>query len=214
VEPTRALERIKKTAIIAVLRGDFPPRKAIAVCEALLAEGLDIVELTYNSPEWRESLPALLEALGDQMLIGMGTVLNPAQVREAAGCGAEFMVAPSFDPASVATAQSLGLLMAPGVGTASEAVNAAAYGARLLKFFPAGALGINYFKAMRGPLNDIDFTCNGHMHAGNVGDFLRAGAVACGVAGDGLAGSGNRPVEEIRAIARDLAGIVLDVRGA
>jgi Entner-Doudoroff aldolase len=212
MEPTRALERIKKTAIIAVLRGDFPPRTALAVCEALLAEGLDIVELTYNSPDWRDSLPALLEALGDQMLIGMGTVLNPAQVREAAGCGAQFTVAPSFDPASVATAQSLGLLMAPGVGTASEAVRAAAHGARLLKFFPAGALGVNYLKAMRGPLNDIDFTCNGYMHVGNVGEFLRAGAVACGVAGDGLAGSGSRPVDEIRAIARDLAGIVRDVR--
>ena len=71
---------------------------------------------------------------------------------------------------------------------------------------------MNYFKAMRGPLDDIDFTCNGHMHVGNVGDFLRAGAAACGVAGSGLAGNGERPLEEIRAIANDIVAVVKEAR--
>ncbi len=54
-----ALEHIRSTRIITVLRGDFPADKAIAVCEVLLEAGLNIVELTYNSPDWREALPAL-----------------------------------------------------------------------------------------------------------------------------------------------------------
>lgn len=203
-----ALQQIRQTRIITVLRGNFTPDKAVAVCEILLENGLDIVELTYNSPDWWEALPAVKAAFDDQMLIGLGTVLNAAQVQEALDFGAEFLVSPIFDAASVAVAHSAGVLMAPGVGTPTEAVVAANHGAKLLKFFPAGALGVNYFKAMRGPLDQLDFTCNGHMHVGNIEDFFKAGATACGLAGDGLAGNGSRPPEEIRAIARDVAAIV------
>ncbi|MBN1963032.1 MAG: bifunctional 4-hydroxy-2-oxoglutarate aldolase/2-dehydro-3-deoxy-phosphogluconate aldolase [Anaerolineae bacterium] len=212
MDATLALEQIKQCGIITVLRGDFPPDRAIAVCDVLLNEGLNVVELTYNSPDWREALPAVCEAFGSDLLAGMGTVLNPAQVREALDGGAQFLVSPALDPASVSTAHAAGVLMAPGVGTATEAVQAANLGVGLIKFFPAGALGVDYFKAMRGPLNNLAFTCNGHMHVGNVGDFLAAGAAACGVAGAGLAGNGSRPLEEIRAIARELVAIVKAVR--
>jgi 2-dehydro-3-deoxyphosphogluconate aldolase/(4S)-4-hydroxy-2-oxoglutarate aldolase len=206
-----ALEHIRSTRIITVLRGDFPADKAIAVCEVLLEAGLNIVELTYNSPDWREALPALQGAFKSDLIVGMGTVLNPAHVREALDLNADFLVSPIFDAASVSTAHAAGVLMAPGVGTATEAVVAANHGCKLLKFFPAGALGINYFKAMRGPLDSLDFTCNGHIHVGNIGEFLQAGATACGVAGNGLAGNGSRPLSEIRDIARDIAAIVRDV---
>lgn len=214
MQATQALDQIKQCGIITVLRGDFPPDKAIAVCDVLLAAGLTVVELTYNSPDWRTALPAVRAAFGDDLLVGMGTVLNPAQVREALDGGAQFLVSPILDAPSVATAHAAGVLMAPGAGTPTEAVQAANLGVSLIKFFPAGALGVDYFKAMRGPLNDLAFTCNGHMHAGNVGDFLAAGAAACGVAGSGLAGDGSRPLEEIRAIARDLAAIVQAVRAS
>ncbi len=203
-----ALRHIRQTRIIAVLRGDFPPEKAVAVCEVLLENGLNLVELTYNSPDWRAALPALKTAFGEDIIVAMGTVLNAAQVREALDAGAEFLVAPSFDAASVATAHAGGVLMAPGIATPTEAVAAANHGCKLLKFFPAGALGIDYFKAMRGPLNTLDFCCNGNMHVGNIADFFRAGATACGLGGEGLTGSGSRPLAEIRAIAQDVAGIV------
>lgn len=203
-----ALHHIRQTRIITVLRGDFTPEKAVAVCEILLENDLDTVELTTNSPDWWEALPAVKAAFPDQMLVGMGTILNAAQVSEALDFGADFLVSPVFDAASVAVAHAAGVMMAPGVATPTEAVVAANHGAKLLKFFPAGALGLNYFKAMRGPLNQLDFTCNGNMHVGNIADFLNAGATACGLAGDGLPGNGHRPLEEIRAIARDVASIV------
>lgn len=208
MESDLALQHIRQTRIIAVLRGDFTPEKAVAVCEVLLEHGLNIVELTYNSPAWWEALPALKAAFPGDLLVGMGTVLNAEQVQEALDFGAEFLVAPTFDAASVSAAHRAGVLMAPGVATPTEAVVAANHGARLLKFFPAGALGVHYFKAMRGPLDQLDFACNGHMHVGNIEEFLRAGATACGLAGAGLAGDGSRPLEEIRAIARDVAAIV------
>lgn len=208
-----ALEKIKESSIIAVLRGDFPPHKATAICDILLDAGITCVELTYNSPDWRESLSTLLDAFGEQMLIGMGTVLNHVQTAEAIERGAQFLVAPSLDPASVSTAHAAGVLMAPGAATPTEAVQAAALGCKLVKFFPAGVLGVDYFRTMRGPLDSITFSCNGNMHAGNIADFLQAGAAVCGVAGNGLVGNGSCSMDEIRARAREIAAIVRDVRG-
>ena len=208
----QALDRIRGCGIIAVLRGDFPPQKAIAVADVLLEAGITSVELTYNSPDWREALPAVRDAFGDRLLVGMGTVLNHVQVREALAQGAQFLVSPALDPASVSTAHAAGVLMAPGAATPTEAVQAAALGCQLVKFFPAGVLGVDYFRTMRGPLSDINFSCNGHMHLGNIADFLRAGAAVCGVAGDGLAGNGSRPLSEIRAIAHEMMALVREVR--
>ncbi len=212
MEATHALDAIRQCGIIAVLRGDFPPDRAAAVCDVLLEAGITVVELTRNSPGWQDSLAALRQRFGDALLAGMGTVLNPAQVRQALDCGAQFLVSPILDAASVSTAHAAGALMVPGAATPTEAVTAAALGCKLIKFFPAGALGVNYFRAMRGPLDDLDFTCNGYMHVGNIGDFLRAGAAACGVAGDGLAGNGSRPLEEIRATAREIMAVVQEAR--
>lgn len=212
MEASRALDAIRQCGIIAVLRGDFPPDRAAAVCDVLLEAGISVVELTCNSPGWQDSLPALRQRFGDTLLVGMGTVLNPVQVRQALDCGAQFLVSPILDAASVSTAHAAGVLMAPGAATPTEAVTAAALGCKLIKFFPAGALGVNYFRAMRGPLDDLAFTCNGYMHVGNIGDFLRAGAAACGVAGDGLAGNGSRPLDEIRATAREIMAVVQETR--
>lgn len=207
-----ALNRIRTVGIVAVLRGNFPPEPAAAVCEVLIREGVTAIELTRNSTGWPESLPALRKAFGDDALVGAGTLLNHVHVREAIDCGAQFVVAPSLDAGSVSTAHAAGLLMAPGVATPSEAVQAAALGCKLIKFFPAGPLGVSYFKTMRGPLNDFNFICNGGINAENIGAFLRAGAVACGVGGDALAGDGSRPVEEIRAAAARLVAEVREAR--
>lgn len=206
MQPEHMLDTLRKHRIVAVMRGDFPAEKAVATCQALLDGGVHIVEMTHNSPHWREALPAVLQAFGDRLIVGMGTVLNRAHTQEAIDYGAQFLVAPSFDPESVSTAHAAGLLMAPGVTTPTEAVRAAAMGARLLKFFPAGPLGVDYFRTMRGPLDDLNFICNGNMSVDNIEGFLRAGAVACGMGT--LSGKGDRSPEDIRAITRQAVEIV------
>ena len=76
-----------------------------------------------------------------------------------------------------------GVLMGPGVATPSEAVAAWNMGVKLLKLFPIGALGTDYFAAMFGPLKHMSFMCNGAMNDQNAREFLQAGAVACGMGG-------------------------------
>ncbi len=207
-----ALKKICDGGIVAVLRGNFPPEKVLPVCEVLLQEGIAAVELTRNSVGWTEALPALRKTFGDALLVGVGTLLNHVQVREAIDGGAQFIVAPSLDAQSVSTAHAAGLLMAPGVATPTEAVQAAALGCKLIKFFPAGPLGVSYFKTMRGPLNDLAFMCNGGINQENIAAFIRAGAAACGVGGDALSGDGSRPLDDIRANAARLVALVRQAR--
>src|SRR5690606_12322370 len=100
-----------------------------------------------------------------------------------------------------------GVMVAPGVITPTEAVDAWSMGVKMLKIFPIGALGVEYFKAVRGPLDHIPFCCNGAMDDSNVGAFIKAGAVACGVGG-WLTGDGTMPLEATARRAQTLRDIV------
>jgi 2-dehydro-3-deoxyphosphogluconate aldolase/(4S)-4-hydroxy-2-oxoglutarate aldolase len=81
----------------------------------------------------------------------------------------------------------------------------------MLKIFPIGPLGLEYFKAITGPLDQMKFMCNGGMSDQNVGEFLRAGAVCCGLVG-WLTGDGTWPHDKILARAKTLRRIVNEVR--
>ena len=104
------------------------------------------------------------------------------------------------------------LLVAPGVATPSEAVAAWEMGVKLLKIFPIGALGIDYFKAMFGPLDHMKFMCNGGMDADNAREFIQAGAIAVGMAG-WLSGDGTWPESRLRSRARVLVNAVVSGQG-
>jgi 2-dehydro-3-deoxyphosphogluconate aldolase/(4S)-4-hydroxy-2-oxoglutarate aldolase len=137
----------------------------------------------------------------------MGTVLDAETARRALDAGADFIVAPSFSRDVVNISHQADVLAIPGVITPTEAVDAWATGAKLLKIFPIGVLGVDYFKALRGPLDHIAFCCNGGMDETNVGPFIKAGAVACGLAG-WLTGDGTAPLETIGHRARVVRELV------
>ncbi len=158
--------------------------------------GINTFELTLNSTEPVAAMQAIKREHGDQVCVGMGTVLNPEDARRVLDAGADFVVSPAFQPEVVQTVLAADVLMAPGVITPSEAVQAWELGVKLLKLFPIGALGVAYYRAMFGPLDHMRFMCNGNMHAEDVLAFLQAGAVACGTAG-WLTGSGKRSVDSL-----------------
>lgn len=184
-----AYAMIEEDAIVAGMRGHFPPQVALQVCGALFAEGIRSFEFTMNSEQPIEAMQAVKRELGDAACVGMGTVLDPETARRVLDAGADFIVSPAFQPEVVQVVIDAGVLCAPGVITPSEAVAAWSMGVPLLKIFPIGALGLDYFKAILGPLNHIKFMCNGGMDDKNAGAFIKAGAVACGMAswltGDG-----------------------------
>jgi 2-dehydro-3-deoxyphosphogluconate aldolase/(4S)-4-hydroxy-2-oxoglutarate aldolase len=206
-----AYDRIAQGRLMAGMRGHFPPDIALAHARTLIdSANIDIFEFTMNSTQPLDAMRMTKLAFPDAV-VGMGTVLDVEMAQRVLDAGADFVIAPSYNRDVVELVQAAGLLVVPGVMTPTEAVDAWATGAKLLKIFPIGALGLDYFKAIRGPLDHINFICNGGMTDQNVGDFLRAGAVACGMA-NWLTGSGSMPMDELARRARILREIVTSIQ--
>lgn len=198
--------------IVAGMRGAFPPDVAVPLCEVMLDEDIDIFEFTMNSEQPLAAMQAVKAAFGDDVCVGMGTVLNLDDAQRVLDAGADFVVSPVFQPEIVDFFVERDVLMAPGVATPSEAIAAWERGVKLLKLFPIGALGVDYFKAMFGPLDHMNYMCNGAMHADNARDFIQAGAMAVGMSG-WLTGDGTWMPSKLRSRARVLVNGVRNAQG-
>lgn len=143
-------QALAQLPLIAILRG-LTPAEAPAIGEALVSSGFAIVEVPLNSPEPLRSI-ATLTQLFPQTLIGAGTVLNAQQVKDVHGAGGRLVVAPNFNPAVVAQALALGMVVLPGVATPTEAFAALDAGAHGLKLFPAEMISPATVKALRAVL--------------------------------------------------------------
>ena len=128
-------QALRTLPLVAILRG-LPNGDALAIGAALAAEGWRLIEVPLNSPQPLASIEAMSAALPDA-LVGAGTVLTTAQVRDVHAAGGRLVVAPNFDAEVVRAAVQLGMVCLPGVATITEAFAALAAGASALKLFPA-----------------------------------------------------------------------------
>ena len=147
-------DKLETTGVLAVLVID-DAADAVPVAEALLAGGVNAMELTLRTDAAIGALKAIRK-LVPNMLVGIGTILTPDQVREVVAEGAAFGVSPGINPKVVEAAAEHGLPFAPGIATPSEVELALSFGCRRLKFFPAEALGgLGYLRAMSPPYNHL-----------------------------------------------------------
>ena len=143
-------DALKSLPLIAILRG-ITPVEAVPIGQALVSTGWTLLEVPLNSPQALSSIAALVSAF-PQVLIGAGTVLTPADVRNVHAAGGQLIISPNFNPAVVAEATRLELVCLPGVMTASEAFSAIDAGATGLKIFPAEMATPAVVKALRAVL--------------------------------------------------------------
>ncbi|MCL6637943.1 MAG: bifunctional 4-hydroxy-2-oxoglutarate aldolase/2-dehydro-3-deoxy-phosphogluconate aldolase [Alicyclobacillus sp.] len=174
------LQRIGDAGVIAIFRR-VDPKVIRPLVEAVVAGGVQAVELTVDSEGAYDTIAALREEARGQLLVGAGTLLRPEQVVQAVSAGADFLLCPHLDSALVDLAARLGCLMIPGVTTPSEVVQAQKAGARVLKLFPAGPLGPAYVKDLLGPFRGQAFVPTGGITPDNAAAYIRAGAVAVGM---------------------------------
>lgn len=172
-------EQVGVTRIIPVLRGHGPAR-ATEIVSVLRSNGLDIAEITMDSPQAVRTISSLA---GGDFLVGAGTVRSIDDVAAAIDAGADFLVAPHTDLAVVKAAVDMGVPIIPGVMTPTEAVTAWNAGAAAVKIFPASVVGPGLLKALRGPLPDVPMVPTGGITLTDARSFLAAGAVAIGVGG-------------------------------
>lgn len=136
--------------IIAILRGVLP-QDAVAICEEILAAGIDRIEVPLNSPEPFDSIARIVDAMGDRALIGAGTVLSVADVDKVNAAGGRLIVSPDCNPEVIAH-EGAWLAKLPGVMTPTECFAALRAGADGLKFFPGDMIGPAGLKAVRAVL--------------------------------------------------------------
>jgi 2-dehydro-3-deoxyphosphogluconate aldolase/(4S)-4-hydroxy-2-oxoglutarate aldolase len=168
--------------IIAVVRAQ-QSSQVLPLSEALMAGGVNVIEITMTTPNAIAAIREAREKLGGRAVIGVGTVLDAGTCRAAIAAGAEFVVTPICRPELVAIAHTAGVPIMLGAYTPTEAQLAHEAGADFIKIFPADSLGPKYIKALRAPLPHLRVVPTGGVDVPNVADFLKAGCAALGVGG-------------------------------
>lgn len=183
--------------------------------QALAAGGLPVAEITLRTPAGLAAIAAMAEACPD-MLVGAGTVVHAAQVREAVDAGARFVVSPGYSDAVVDACRDAGVPVFPGICTPSELMAAIARGLLAVKFFPAEAYGgVATLRALAAPFPDMRFIPTGGIDAARLPQYLALPNVAAVggswmVAPQLIAGG---QYERIAALAREAVNAVAAARG-
>jgi Entner-Doudoroff aldolase len=189
---------IQEHRLIAILRLRDHSR-VLDIATTLVENGIRVLEITLDHPVGLRSVERVAASLAGRAMVGAGTVMDVASVRSARDAGARFCVCPHLDPDVLAAANDAGLLPVPGVLTPTEIVRATSLGAPFVKLFPAGAVGVGYLSALRGPLQNVRIIPTGGVTAEDAPAWLRAGAAAVALGNDLIGGSGDLAQLALRA---------------
>ena len=176
--------RIEEIGIVPVVRASSS-REACLAAEAVCKGGIPIVEITMTVPGAIEVIRELTKSCGSEVLIGAGTVLNAEDARRCFGAGAQFLVTPGFNRATVEFAARESKLIMAGALTPTEIIEAWMAGADFVKVFPCGQVGgAKYIKALKGPLPQVPLVPTGGVNLSTAAEFIEAGAAALGIGGE------------------------------
>jgi 2-dehydro-3-deoxyphosphogluconate aldolase/(4S)-4-hydroxy-2-oxoglutarate aldolase len=156
------------------------PENAVPTAEALLAGGLNVIEITFRTAGAAEAIARIRKSV-PQMIVGAGTLLSPEQVKQAVDAGSQFGVSPGLSEAVSRAAQGLDFPLFPGVITPGEVMRALELGWKQLKFFPSETFGgVNALKALIGPFGHtgVQFIPTGGITTANLADYMAVKQVA------------------------------------
>ena len=171
------VKRIEQLGIVAVIRLR-DPAKLRAVVDAIMAGGVQALEVTMTVPGAVELIRGLAPTLPEGFLLGAGTVIDAPTAHAVIDAGAQFVISPVFRRAVIDACHARGVPAAPGCFTPTEILEAHDAGADIVKVFPATTLGPQYIKDVRAPLPQVRLMPTGGVTPDNAGDWIRAGAVA------------------------------------
>lgn len=175
-----AVDQIIESGIIAVVR-KVPVSKVYETIDALVKGGVKAIEVTLDSEKAFEVINTVQSKYNGEIIIGAGTVLDPEGAYNAIANGAQFIFAPTLNEETIKVAKRYNKLAIPGVFTPTEMLKASECGADIVKIFPGSVLGPQFIKDVRGPLGHIKMMPTGGITLENLGEYIKAGAVAVGV---------------------------------
>src|SRR5262245_22434081 len=176
------LKRILDGGIVAVVRSESS-ESLLRVVQALADGGVTAAEITFTVPDAVEVIRQVRKEIGDAIVLGAGTVLDPETARAALLAGAEYIVAPIVHVEVIRLCRRYDKAVMPGAFTPTEVITAWEAGADIVKVFPADVGGPAYLKALRGPLPQVRLMPTGGVDLTTAESFLKAGACCLGVGG-------------------------------
>ena len=184
MDKSTIMQHMRELGLVPVLRATFA-EEAMTLAGAILAGGIDILEVTMTVPGAIRVIEQLADHHGDKLLLGAGTVLDAETARNCLLAGAQFIVSPALDLPTIELCRRYSVPVMPGALTPTEILTAWQAGADVVKVFPCSALGgAKYLKALQGPLPQIQLIPTGGVSLSTAAEFLAAGAFALGVGGD------------------------------
>lgn len=174
------VQQISELQVVAVIRADDVDTLK-HIIDALVEGGISALEITMTVPRALEMIEEIAHSKGDQVLLGVGSVLDAETARLAINAGARYVVSPVFKKAIVEMAHRYNLPAMPGCFSPTEIFEAHEAGADIVKVFPAGQLGMKYFKAIKAPMPHLQLMPTGGVSLTNAPEWLAAGACAVGI---------------------------------
>ena len=165
------LKRLAQSGVVPVVVLE-DAKDAVPTAKAMLAGGIDVMEITFRTAAAADSIKAVAQECPD-MVVGAGTVINLEQCKLAVECGAKFIVSPGYDEETVAWCCDNSIPVTPGCVTPTEIMMALKHGLKVLKFFPANVYGgLSAIKSLAGPFGGVKFIPTGGVNAQNLAEFI------------------------------------------
>lgn len=177
------LERMLESGVIAIMRAKSSDQ-LLSAAEAILAGGVNCIEVTMTTPRATEVISQATEKLGKDVLFGVGSVLDAETARIAILAGAKFVVCPTLKMETIELCNRYSIPVFPGAYTPTEILTAWEAGASVVKVFPSSVGGPDYIRAVKAPLPQILMAAVGGVTIDNTVDFFKAGVVSVGVGGE------------------------------
>lgn len=202
MDKERVIQRISEVGLVAVVRAESA-EQAKKITDACIKGGVAAIEITFTVPGAAKIIEELSRTYSeDEIILGAGTVLDSETARIAILSGAQYIVSSSFSKQTAKLCNRYRVPYMPGCMTMKEIVEAMEYGADIIKAFPGNMLGIKFVKNIKGPMPQVKVMPTGGVDVDNVGDWVRAGVVACGAGSSLTAGAKTGNYEQITETAK------------
>ena len=201
------LNKIKEEGIVAVIRAKNH-EEAIGYINACVNGGVKAIELTYTIPNVVELIKYVCENY-DDVLVGVGSVLNKKMAKDAIDAGAAYVVSPGFSDEVNIICHEMNILYLPGCMTVTEVMNAMDKGNAMIKLFPGEVFGPKYVKAIKAPIPNVEIMPTGGVSIDNIEQWFEMGVSCVGV-GSSLLGAGS--LENVENLAKEFKNKIANIR--
>lgn len=199
------ITKIKENGLVAVVRAN-DAEEAKKITEACIKGGCASVEITFTVPGAQKIIEELTDAYKpEEILVGAGTVLDAQTARIAILSGAQYIVSSSFDVETAKLCNLYRVPYMPGCMTLKEISEALQYGVDIVKIFPGNVLKVDFVKAVKGPMPQVEMMPSGGVDVNNVDQWIKAGCVAVGAGGSLTSGAKTGNYEQITELAKQFS---------